>query len=181
MKWNDHSKLVGTHAFLAPSHYAWIRYDDEKLLQAKENSNAAAYGTEMHDIAAKLIKNRITLPRKKITLNMYVNDAIGYRMDPEIPLYYSDEAYGTADAIRFDDKTKLLRIHDLKMGHSGDMDQLKIYTAFFCLEYKKAPVDIKMELRLYKENDVEILEPDPDEIRYIMDKTIHFDKLLKEG
>jgi hypothetical protein len=32
---------------------------------------------------------------------MYVNDAIGYQMTPEQPIYYSENCVGTADAISF--------------------------------------------------------------------------------
>lgn len=181
MKWNDHSKQKGEHSFLSPSKVTWIRYDDDKLIRVWNNSNAAEYGIEMHDLAARLIKHGFRLPaRPRTTMSLYVNDAIGFRMDPEVVLYFSENAFGTADAIRFDERKNLLRIHDLKTGDSGEMDQLKIYAAFFCLEYNKVPTDISIELRLYKNNEVFIESPDPLDIRAIMDKTIRFDRLIKK-
>ena len=84
---------------------------------------------------------------------MYVNDAIGYRMTPEQPLYYSDNCFGTADAIQF--KNNVLRIHDYKSGIiPAKMEQLKIYAALFCLEYKVKPGAIRIELRIYQNDDV---------------------------
>ena len=70
---------------------------------------------------------RVKLPKTKQTLNMHVNDAIGFKMDPEVVLYYSENCFGTADAISF--KDNLLRIHDLKTGFSEtNILQLKIYS-----------------------------------------------------
>lgn len=73
------------------------------------------------------------LPRLNKTLNAYVNDAIGYKMIPEQILFYSDNCFGTADAIVF--RNGLLRIHDLKTGViPAHMEQLEVYAALFCLE-----------------------------------------------
>ena len=33
MNWNDHSKLVGLHAFLGASKYHWINYDAARLAE----------------------------------------------------------------------------------------------------------------------------------------------------
>jgi len=110
---------------------------------------------------------------------MYVNDAIGYRMTPEQVLFYSRNAFGTADAISFRDG--LLRIHDLKTGISRvSMIQLEIYAAFFCLEYDVKPNDISIELRIYQSNDVVVEEPNPDDIFHIMDKTVAFDACIED-
>ena len=69
-------------------------------------------------------------------------------MTPEQILFYSDNCFGTADAIAF--RGDLLRIHDLKTGAiPAHMEQLEVYAALFCLEYKIKPADIRMELRLY--------------------------------
>ena len=133
----------------------------------------------MHDLACRLIKLGVKLPKSKKTLNLYVNDAIGYKMTPEQILYYSPLAFGTADAISFrDDK---LRIHDLKTGTvPASMYQLEIYAALFCLEYDYKPSDIQTELRIYQSNEVLIHSPDVDEIVPIMDKIVTFDKVLTE-
>lgn len=177
MKFNQHSNLLGSHAFLSASNYHWINYDEEKLITSYKNFTASQRGTELHEFAATCIRLGQKLPRSNKTLNMYVNDAIGYKMTPEQVLYYSDTCYGTADAIVFrDDK---LRIHDLKTGSiPAHMEQLMVYTALFCLEYKMKPGLIDMELRIYQNDDITIYVPQADEILPIIDKIIKFDKLI---
>ena len=184
MKFNDHSNLIGQHAFLSASKYHWINYDLEKLCQSFMNYKAAEKGTQLHDLASRLIQHGVKLPKTKQTLNLYVNDAIGYKMTPEQPLYFSPNCFGTADAICFRQNT--LRIHDLKTGESmTSMHQLEIYAAIFCLEYRVKPHDIQMELRIYQSNEVQVYEPNPDDILDIMEKIIRFDteieKLKAEG
>lgn len=179
MNFIDHSKLLGQHAFLSASKYHWINYDLDKLGEAYAAFQAVQKGTELHDLAYRLIKNNVRLPRTHTTLNMYVNDAIGFRMTPEQVLYYSENCFGTCDTISF--KNKILRIHDLKTGSTpAHMEQLMIYAALFCLEYREKPIDIQMELRIYQSDDVEILVPDPDDIYAIMDKIVEFDKYLND-
>jgi hypothetical protein len=41
MNFNEHSTLVGQHAFLSASYYHWINYDDQKLV-ARWNSSKSA-------------------------------------------------------------------------------------------------------------------------------------------
>lgn len=175
MNFVKHFNLIGKHAFLGASNYHWINYDKEKLIKTYNNFLAKQRGTELHDFACTCIKLRQKLPRSKRTLNSYVNDAIGFRMTPEQPLYYSDNCFGTADAIAFDND--FLRIHDLKTGETpASMSQLKIYSALFCLEYRYEPKDIQIELRIYQLDDVQIEVPDPNEIKDIMKKIIEFDR-----
>lgn len=179
MNWNDHSKLRGQHAFLSASKYHWINYDVQKLMDSYANYQAVQRGTELHDLACRLIKNNVRLPRTKKTLNMYVNDAIGFQMTPEQVLYYSENCFGTADTISF--KDDVLRIHDLKTGVTpAHIEQLMVYNALFCLEYRIKPTDIRSELRIYQNDDVIIFEPEPDEIYAITDKIIDFDKCILE-
>jgi len=110
---------------------------------------------------------------------MYVNDAIGFKMTPEQPLYYSDNCFGTADTICFRDN--LLRIHDFKSGViKAHMEQLRIYAALFCLEYKIKPGNIDMELRIYQSNDIVTENPTAEIIVPIMDKIITFDKIINK-
>jgi hypothetical protein len=110
---------------------------------------------------------------------MYINDAIGFKMETEQVLYYSDNCFGTADAISF--KQNLLRIHDLKTGTTpASPVQLEIYTALFCLEYGIDPNNIDIELRIYQNDDVIIHEPVREDILYIMDKIITFDKEIEK-
>jgi hypothetical protein len=143
MIFNEHWNQVGKHAFLSASKYSWINYDEDKLVESYRNYLAVERGTELHAFAAKCIELGQKLPntRAHLTLNEYVNDAIGYRMSPERVLYFSDNAFGTTDSITF--RNNVLRIHDLKTGVTpAHMEQLEIYAAFFCLEYKKNPEDI---------------------------------------
>lgn len=183
MNFNKHSELEGKHAFLGASKYHWIRYDDEKIAESYSRLLAVQKGIELHDLAARCIKLGQRLPKSKKTLNMYVNDAIGYKMTPEQVLYYSPNCFGTADTISFRDG--LLRIHDLKTGATpAHMEQLEIYAALFCLEYRIKPGEISTELRLYQNNEIIYLNPTVEEIGPIMDKIISFDKIisgLREG
>lgn len=179
MNWNTHFNLRGQHAYLGASKWHWINYDEEKLSMAYTRALAAQKGTELHDFAATCIKLGQKLPKSKKTLNTYVNDAIGFKMTPEQVLYFSDNCFGTADAISF--KNGLLRIHDLKTGVTpAHMEQLFVYTALFCLEYKTKPSDIDIELRLYQSDEVLCHNPCADEIVPIMDKIITFDKLINK-
>lgn len=178
MDFNQHLKLSGTHAFLGASNYHWINYTDDKLRETYLNLLAKERGTRLHDFAAESIRLGIKLPKNRNTLNAYVNDAIGYKMTPEQILYYSDNAYGTADAICFRDG--LLRIHDLKTGIvKASMSQLFVYDALFCLEYKYKPDEIAIENRIYQSNDILVANPDPNEIFKIMDTIIRFDKIIE--
>lgn len=179
MNFKKHSDLEGRHAFLSASKYHWINYDEEKLSDTYLKYLATQRGTELHAFACQCIRLGVKLPRIRKTLNMYVNDAIGYKMTPEQPLYYSENCFGTADAISFN--KNLLRIHDLKTGVSPtSMHQLEIYAALFCLEYRKQPQDIDMELRIYQSGKVYVHEPPSDDILEIMDKIILFDKRIDE-
>ena len=161
MLWNSHySVKEGTHAFLGASQYHWLNYDKDKLVQSYNSYMAKEIGTKKHELAKQLIDLKVKLPRTRQTLNMYVNDAIGF-------------------------KNEFLRIHDLKTGViPAHMEQLKIYAALFCLEYRFKPGEIQMELRIYQNDDVAICNPQADDILPIMDKIIEFDKVLrsiKEG
>ena len=179
MEFNKHKNLEGCHAFLGASKYHWINYDPEKVAASYRNYLATLKGTELHDFAARCIKLGQKLPKSKKTLNMYVNDAIGYRMTPEQVLYYSDNCFGTADSISF--KDGLLRIHDLKTGITpAHMEQLEIYAALFCLEYKIKPADIDIELRIYQSDDIMIFNPTVEDIVPIMDNIITSDKIISK-
>lgn len=177
MRFNTHSNLEGRHAFLSPSKYHWIRYDEEKIARTFLTAMAAARGTALHEFAAHAIKLGIKL-QGRTTLALYVNDAIGFAMEPEVLLAYSENAFGTADTISFRKNT--LRIHDLKTGDSRiSMDQLEVYVAFFCLEYKIRPSDIRIELRIYQNDGVIVHVPELDDIVHIMDKTITYDRIIR--
>lgn len=178
MNWNVHSNLIGNHAFLGASKYHWINYDEQKLADSYNSFLAAQKGTELHEFAATCIKLGQKLPKSPKTLNAYVNDAVGYKMTPEQVLCYSENCFGTADAISFRDGK--LRIHDLKTGAiPAHIEQLKIYAALFCLEYKKNPGKIDIELRIYQNDEVLVHNPSEEEIMIIMEKIVSFDQIIK--
>lgn len=180
MKFNSHTNLEGLHAPFCASKYSWLRYDDDKALEVYTNLKAAEMGTRLHEWAKKTIDLGIKQPQSKKTIYAYVNDAIGFKMDTEVVLYYSDRFFGTADAICF--RNKMLRIHDLKTGIKPvKMEQLMIYAALFCLEYKYKPSDIEIELRVYQNDTIEYHNPTAEEIVPIMDKIVHLNKLLAKA
>lgn len=183
MIFNAHSAIEGKHAFLSPSSYSWINYNDQKLEARWHSARAAARGTALHELAHQAIRLGVKLSKADKTLSMYVADAIGYKMNVEQPLYYSDNCFGTADTISF--RRNTLRIHDLKTGIIvTSIHQLEVYAALFCLEYGISPFDIDIELRIYQSGLVRVFVPDPEMILRIMDTIMNFDRrieLLKDG
>lgn len=178
MNFNSHSELEGLHAFLSPSNYHWINYDEEKMVSRFNSYKAAQIGTELHELARMAINLGVKLPRTNKTLNLYVNDAIGFKMKTEQILFYSINCFGTTDAISF--KKNLLRIHDLKNGETkASINQLLVYDALFCLEYGYKPTDIEIENRIYQFDQFQSYVPDPEEILYIMNKIVEHDNKIE--
>lgn len=176
---NRHLYLAGKHAQLSPSNPHWINYDEDKAARVFTAAMAARRGDELHAFAATAIKLGEKLPQKRKTLNMFVNDAIRFRMTPEQPLVYNDDCYGHADAVSF--RKHMLRVHDLKTGVvPAHIAQLQIYAALFCLEYEFVPFDIAMELRIYQNDMVEVHEADPDVIFRMMEKIKFLSKLYNQ-
>ena len=186
MNWNAHWNLKDKHAFLGASKWRWINYDTDKIISLYQSDELIKRGTRLHALAAGMISEGIRADRVKKTFNMYVNDAIKYKMSPEVVLYYSDNIFGTTDAITFDKEKHFLRIHDLKTGETpAHMEQLMIYAALFCLEYRQDPSDIDIELRIYQNNEIVVSnkETDPELsnwIKDIMHKAIEIDKVLDD-
>ena len=179
MNFVKHLNLEGLHAPFSPSQSSWLRYDDDKIVESYMNKKAAAMGTRLHAWVKETIDLGIKQPRSNKTLYAYVNDAIGFKMDTEVVLYYSNRFFGTADSICF--RNGVLRIHDLKTGKTPvHMEQLEIYAALFCLEYKIKPSEIEMELRIYQNNEVLVHNPTAEDIEQIMDTIIHLDKILEK-
>ena len=179
MNFNMHSNLEGLHAPFGASKSAWLRYDDRKAIDAFQNLKAKEMGTRLHAWAKETIDLGIKQPRSKKTIYAYINDAIGFKMSTEVVLYYSNRFFGTADAICFRNKT--LRIHDLKTGKiPAKIEQLEIYAALFCLEYKVKPGDIDIELRIYQNDEILYHRPTAEDILPIMDTIVHLDKLLEK-
>jgi hypothetical protein len=177
MNWNKRS-TKNAHALLSPSKPYWLNYDEDKLDRYYETHRLAALGTRLHKVAEECISLGIRLAQNTATLNQFVNDAIGYRMDPEVLLWFSDNAFGTADAISFDGK--LLRIHDLKTGTApGKTAQVDIYAALFFLEYGFDPEYTEMELRIYQNDEVLVWSPAGQEINTIMETIKRFDTIIE--
>ena len=61
------------------------------------------------------------------------------------------------------------------------MEQLMVYAALFCLEYRIRPGDIHIELRIYQNDEIIVHKPEADEIVPIMDKIIHLNKILERA
>lgn len=178
MIFNKHSNLEGLHAPFGASRSSWLRYDDNKAIEYLQNIKAAEMGTRLHAWAAETIQLKLKQPRTEKTICKYVNDAIGYQMDTEVVLFYSPYFFGTADAICF--KNNMLRIHDLKTGSTPvKMEQLEIYAALFCLEYKIKPGEIDMELRIYQNDEILVKNPTAEDILPVMDKIVHLNKILE--
>lgn len=201
MEWNHHPEIEGRHAFLSPSKHSWLRKTDTEIADAYVSSFAQQIGTMIHAYAADRIKYRyemteadarilkFELVRQGIpdvaidmdymfpTVHRYVNDCISFGMDPEVPLKYSDNCFGTADAIQF--RRKRLRIHDLKTGVSpAKIDQLMIYAALFFHEYAYKPESVRTELRIYQAGDILLCEPSAKEIREVMEIIEHEDSVI---
>ena len=179
MLFNRHSDYVGQHALLSASKHHWINYPDQKIEAMVESSMSARRGTELHAFAAEAIRLRIKLPRNNQTINAYVNECIGFRMDPEVVLFYSPNCFGTADAVGF--RNNKLRISDLKNGITPtSFNQLYVYAALFCLEYKFKPMEIETELRIYQNDDVKELLADPDFITHVISRIVYIDRRINE-
>lgn len=178
MRFNVHRNLEGLHAPFSPSQSSWLRYDDDKAREVYLNRKAAQMGSRLHAWAKETIDLGLKQPRSKKTLYAYVNDAIGFKMDTEVVLFYSERFFGTADAICFRDN--FLRIHDLKTGkNKADMEQLFVYVALFCLEYNKRPSELAgIECRLYQSDEIWVENPTAEDIVPIMDHIVHLDNLL---
>ena len=177
LQFNRHTNLQGLHAPFSASKSSWLKYDDEKAIEVYLNMQAKTMGTRLHEWAQETIKLRLKQPRSKKTIYAYVNDAIGYKMETEVVLFYSENFFGTADAILF--KDGLLRIHDLKTGKlPADMQQLEVYAALFCLEYRVDPRKIEIELRIYQNDTVFYHNPSPEKIQEHMDTIVHLDKVI---
>lgn len=178
MIFNQHLGLVGKHAFLSPSNYHWLNYNNQKLESRFYTVVSAQRGTDIHALAHEAIRLGVKLSRSNQALSTYVNDAIGYKMSCEQGLYFSDNCFGTADTISF--RRNKLRIHDLKTGIiAASEKQLEVYAALFCLEYSVSPFDIEIELRIYQREEIRVFNPPPELIVGIMEKIVDFDKQIE--
>ena len=180
MIFNKHSpELSGKHAFLSPSNYHWLNYDDQKLEARFFSYRSAQRGSDLHNLAHEAIRLGVRLHPEHEALATYVDDALNFGMVCEQILYYSENCFGTADTIGF--QGGILRIHDLKTGTNAVSEkQLYVYTALFCLEYGLNPFDIRWELRIYQRDEIRIYDPEPEFIVSIMDKIRYADEQIEE-
>lgn len=178
MRFNNHANLEGLHAPFGASKSSWLRYSDDKAIETFKNMKAKEMGSKLHQWAKDTIDLGIKQPRSKKTIYAYINDAIGFKMSTEVVLFYSEYFFGTADSISF--RNNFLRIHDLKTGSTpAKMEQLFIYVALFCLEYKIKPGEIEIELRLYQSDEIIVCNPTAEDILPIMDRIVHLNKILE--
>lgn len=179
MDFNPHRELVGKHAFLSPSSFHWLNYNDQKLEARFYAAKSARRGSDLHELARNAIRLGVKIDkRSNPSLATYVADALAYKMRCEQPLYYSDNCFGTADAISF--RRNKLRIHDLKTGITKtSFKQLEVYAALFCLEYGIDPDSIEIELRIYQREDIDVVFPMAETIVQIMETIVDFDRQLE--
>ena len=208
MIWNEHSELRGKHAVFAPSNPSFLNYSlsresEDVIFQRFASQYSSQIGTIVHDFAEerilynqKLHKTNksdllirllkagippIVIDLDYIFANLipYVNDAISFRMDPEVVLKYSDDCFGTADTICYRDKE--LIIHDLKTGKTPvHMDQLLVYAALFFLEYKVSLNTTSTVLRIYQASDILEDHPEDERIKAAMEQIVELDKKVKK-
>lgn len=206
MIFKKHSELEGKHAILSPSAWRWINDDPEALVKRLCSQYLSTIGTILHDIARKHIQHRIKLnkyDKKNVMLELveqgvpafvidtinfdsmyenlmrYVNECVAFKMSPEVVLCFGKYFFGTADAIKYDEETRFLRIHDLKTGTTpAHREQLMIYVALFCLEYAIKPSSIMVELRIYQGCEIDMWTPSTEEIVQVMETIIAHENLM---
>lgn len=124
-----------------------------------------------------LLKNIDYLPDEVYpTVKMFINDCIGYRMESEKKVSYSNLFWGTSDAIKFE-KNKLM-VFDLKTGSKPAKEsQVFVYAALYFLENHLKPDKVDIETRLYQNAEIRTTVPDPGDISAIMQKIVHLDSL----
>lgn len=209
MNFKRHSELEGKHAILSASSWRWVNDDIESLTKRICSQYLSAIGTILHDVARKHIKHRIKLnkyDKKNVMLELveqgipamiidiinfdsmyenlmlYVNDCVAFKMTPEVVLRFSNNFFGTADAIKYDEESRFLRIHDYKSGTTpAHIEQLIIYVALFCLEYAIKPTSLSgCELRIYQAPEPIVYNPTSEEISQVIERMITFDNFMNK-
>lgn len=143
-----------------------------------EKYNSVEYG--LSDFGFTLLKNLKYIPEETFgTVKNYINDCVGFGMEAEVLIDFTDNFFGTADAVRFDGKS--LKIFDLKTGSvPAKIEQLLIYACLYFLKYKLDPKEHPVELRIYQGNDILRAIPEANDLIPIMNTIIHFDKLMND-
>lgn len=214
MIWIDHSKDFpqGSHTIFSPSQPGWMNdKTEDDILKRYSSAVASKIGTEVHEEACECILTKTKYTKKEavkaITKRLvlanisrcafdaeflagnfvnFVNDALGYEMRPEQALLYSKWCGGTTDAIGFDEKKRILRIHDLKTGVlPAKFEQLQGYAALFFLEYGNilgvSPTDTQIELRIYQSGEIQEQYPTAEDIVPIMDSIIWHTNVTRQS
>lgn len=130
--------------------------------------------------AARMLKTLSYIPKEVFeSVKLYINDAISYKMNPEVILYYNNDIYGCADCISF--SNNLLRIHDLKTGSvtANHFEQLINYAALFCLEENLDPSRFSTEVRIYKSGEVMVCELAAEDIKQVMKDIVDVGKQIE--
>jgi len=192
---NQNRNFLGTeiHEFAAQQIKLNIRVTNNRALRnGIENFIYTKYKAlsttgEISAFAMKLIKSVRYLHSDVLgAIRKYINDGIGFKMDVEWPIYYSDYIFGTADSVVLRDNC--LHIHDLKTGLTpAHPEQLMVYAALFCLEYGPVndfkPQNIVYDLRMYKcdYDDYTLrMTPTHEDIIPIMDRIIKITKVANK-
>lgn len=180
MRFNQHYLRKDTpHARLSASKYSWLNYDEDKLVESIMAQKATEVGTKRHLMAKHMIEEGIRAEDIPQTFNMYVNDCIGFRMTAEVILFVNEFCFGTADALSF--RADTLRVFDYKSGVTvASFKQLLIYAAMFCLEYQMNPFQIKIEMRIYQNNEIREEIADPDDVSHIIAQINWATKLIQK-
>ena len=171
MIFNKHSELEGRHAILSPSKHYWLNYDDEGLMRNYISSFATDIGTLVHEYASDRIKYRLPIDieneeAKNGLLMHLLKNGIPFRVIDLDRLFYNLVPY-VNDAIGY---------------RMASMDQLLCYAGLFFLEYKRdyRPQTMKVELRIYQNQEVLVNQPSSEEVKAVMDKIIHGDAVLSK-
>lgn len=171
MRFKRHNAIADMHAKLSPSKYHWVRYDDDKFDRWYMSQLASQRGVEEHEYAQRAIALGIRQAESTAALNRYINDSIRWKLTPEQIFFYSVHCFGTADAAGFNEARRIFRVSDYKSGRTAtSMDQLKLYSGLFCLEYDWSPLEISIEMRIYQGKTPREELADPHEIMVLMDR-----------
>lgn len=76
---NPHPELKGKHALFSPSQSAWLRYDEEKVIDKVRNQYRTALGSEIHEYAAdEIMLGQRASSHKKSSVRSIVQEIESY-------------------------------------------------------------------------------------------------------
>lgn len=70
-------------------------------------------------------------------------------------------------------------IHSTAMLEDSELNELLVYAALFCLEYKIKPGEIDVELRIYQNDEILHHEPTAEDILPVMDAIVQNSRILE--